>query len=399
MRVLHVIPSLSTRRGGPSAAARAIAAGLAAAGAEVHIAATDDDGDGRAAVPLGAPLREGGATCWYFPRQSRRYTASLPLAAWLARRVAGFDVVHAHALFSFAPLAAAAAARARGVPYIVRPLGTLSPYGLGRRRLAKAAALRLLDGPALRGAAAVHFTSEQERREADALGLAGRAAVLPLPVEPPAGDAALLAATFRARHARLDGRAVALFLGRLDPKKGLGLLLPALAAARAGGASLSLVVAGAGEPAYEAGLRALAGGLGLDEAAVAWPGFLAGAEKAAALAGADLFALPSRAENFALAAAEAMAAGLPLLLSDQVGIHDEAAAAGAALVAPRAVEPLAAALALLASDPARRAAMGAAGRRLAAERYAPAAVAASLLALYRRVARPAAADVFVEPGP
>ena len=106
MRVLHVIPSLSPLRGGPSVAVRTLCQSLADDGLEVHIATTDDDGPGRSSVPHATPRREGAVTCWYFPRQTRFYTASWPLARWLWRNMAAYDLVHAHALFSFAPLAA-----------------------------------------------------------------------------------------------------------------------------------------------------------------------------------------------------------------------------------------------------------------------------------------------------
>lgn len=385
MRVLHVIPSLGPLRGGPSVAARAMAAGLARAGLEVELAATDDDGPGRLAVPHGLPLREGGVTFRYFPRQTGFYTGSAPLAAWLAANAGRYDLIHAHALFSFAPLAAAAAAAARGVPYIVRPLGTLSPWGLRNRRpLLKAASLQLLDRHALAGAAAVHFTTEQERAEAAALGVPHRPVVAPLPVELDHEGLRRAAGRLRARHPALAGRAVALFLGRLDPKKGLELLLPALAAARAQRPGLALLVAGEGEPGYLAGLRRQAAALGLGDAVV-WAGFLAGADKLAALAGAELFVLPSHAENFGVAVVEAMAAGLPVIISDQVGIHREVAAAGAGLVVPCETGALARALAALAGDAGLREAMGARARALAHGTYAPEAATRRLVAIYAAI--------------
>jgi glycosyltransferase involved in cell wall biosynthesis len=386
LRVLHVIPSLGPLRGGPSAMARAIAEGLAAAGVAVDVASTDDNGPGRLATPLGRPLVAGGVTYRYFPRQTRFYTGSAPLAAWLAANAGRYHVVHTHGLFTFAPLAGAAAAGARRVPYIVRPLGTLSPYGMARRGRLKRLSFALLDRRALAGAAAVHFTSEQERREAAALGAPHRAVVIPLPVAPPA-DLGRLRGRLRAAHPALAGQTVALFLARVDPKKGLDLLLPALAAARGRGAALALVVAGAGEERYLAELRAAAAGLGLGPGALVWAGHLDGEAKLAALADADLFVLPSYAENFGVAVVEALGAGLPVIVSDQVALHDEVAAAGAGVVVPCAAAPLADALAALAGDPARRAALRGPARALAA-RFAPRPVAERLLALYADIAAP-----------
>lgn len=394
MRVLHVIPSLSPLRGGPVFTMDLIARGLAATGVEVHVAATDDDGAGRRRLPLAQPVREGDFTYWYFPRQTRFYTGSLPLSRWLARSIRSFDLVHTHALFSFPPLAAAAWAARSGVPYILRPLGTLERWGLRNRRpLLKQLSFALFERRALARAAAVHFTSARERDEAAHLGAAGRSVIIPNPValaEHPGAAGSRL----RDRFPVLAGRTIVLFLGRIDPKKGLDLLLRALAEARARRPELALVIAGAGDPALTARLQTLAAELGLADATL-WTGFLDGPTKLAALAGADMLALPSFSENFGNAVVEAMAAGLPVIVSDQVGIHHEIAAAAAGVVVPTEVAPLAAALARLAGDPAGRQEMGQRGQHLARTHYTPEAVARQLITLYTSLGethRPSAAQ-------
>jgi len=85
-----------------------------------------------------------------------------------------------------------------------------------------------------------------------------------------------------------------------------------------------------------------------------------------------------------MAVAEAMAAELPVIVSDRVNIADDITAAGAGLVVPREPAALARAIAALLGDPEGRLAMGRAGRRLVAERYAPAAVGAAMRAAYER---------------
>jgi glycosyltransferase involved in cell wall biosynthesis len=352
----------------------------------VHVAATDDNGPGRMVVPLGQPVQEDGVTYHFFPRQTRFYTASWPLARWLGQEVASFDVVHIHALFSFASIAAAAVARRRAVPYVVRPLGTLNRWGMANRRpLLKQISFALFERRILAGAAAVHFTSEQEVHEAADLGVPLKAAVIPNPI---AIDADLLGAAkggLLARYPALVGRTVILFLSRIDPKKGLDLLLPAFAQAHARRPDLSLVIAGDGDPAYVAELRAEAARLGIGSQVV-WAGFLAGNAKLAALADADLFALPSYSENFGNAVVEAMACGLPVLISDGVGIHREVQAANAGVVVPCNANAIATALLLLADDPARRRAMGVRGHAFVQDRFSPASVARQFVALYTTLA-------------
>src|SRR6266404_1715192 len=146
MKVLHVIPSVGALRGGPSVAVRTMARGVSEQGVTVHVVTTDDNGRGRLAVPYGRPVVEDGFTCWYFRRQTRFYTVSWPLCRWLARHAADYDLIHIHALFSFATTVAAFWAARRGVPYVVRPLGTLNTWGIeNRRALLKQVSLRLVE--------------------------------------------------------------------------------------------------------------------------------------------------------------------------------------------------------------------------------------------------------------
>src|ERR1700735_4553184 len=93
-KILHVIPSVGTLRGGPSVMVRSLARSLSEAGFEAHIATTDDNGPERLAVPRGVPVVQQGVTYWYFQRQTRFYIFSWPLTSWLARHVPEYDLVH-----------------------------------------------------------------------------------------------------------------------------------------------------------------------------------------------------------------------------------------------------------------------------------------------------------------
>ena len=385
LRVLHVIPSVGPSRGGPSAAVRTLARGLVHAGVDVHVATTDDDGPGRLDVPLGRPLRDDDATFWYFRRQTRFYTMSWPLTRWLAASVPGYDVVHIHALFSYAAVPASLFARRNDVPYVVRPLGTLNRFGMEQRRpLLKRLSYRVIERRILDGAARVHYTSEAECREAGILGASGRGVVIPHGIELEQFGTRARGGWIRRRAPHLAGRTILLFLSRIDPKKGLDLLLPAFADVRATRPDVALVIAGDGHPAFVGRLRAEAERLGV-ASDVYWPGWLDDDAKLALLADADLFVLPSYSENFGLAVVEAMASRLPVVVSDQVAIHHELAEGGAGLVTPCEVSALAAALGTLVDDPALRRRLGQNGGRLAVSRFSADAMAAAVLALYRDV--------------
>jgi glycosyltransferase involved in cell wall biosynthesis len=322
-------------------------------------------------------------TYWYFRRQTRFYTFSWPLGAWLARHVADFDIVHIHALFSYATLPAAFWARRRGVPYIVRPLGTLNEWGMTHRRpWLKKASFRLLEGRIVKHAALMHYTSDRERHEAEKLDVRTPSAIIPnaLSATPAVG----VPGEFRRRHA-LHGRRIILFLSRLDRKKGLDLLLRAFADVRRRVPDATLVIAGDGPRELVGQLEAVAEALGI-AADVVWTGFLAGQDKQAALADADVFALPSYSENFGIAVAEAMAAGLPVIVSDQVGIHGDIARAAAGLVVACQLGNLTQAMLRLLNDSDLRASMGRNGKRLVATKYSQDAVTGEVLDIYNRIA-------------
>lgn len=383
MRILHIIPSVSLKDGGPSHALRLMTRELVRAGVEVDVATTDADGNAsRLDVPLDRPVEQDGVRFFYFRRQTRFYKTSLPLTRWLSGHIREYDLVHIHALFSYTSNAAARKAIENRVPYIVRPLGVLNRWGMAnRRRLLKRLSFRFIERGILQSAAAIHYTSEQERREAEEIGIRTRAAVIPLGIDTAAFDRLPVPDRFYERFSIATDRQIILFLSRLDRKKGLDLLLPAVAALRREHPAALLAIAGDGDEAFVSGLRALAGQLGITEQIV-WLGFLGGEDKLAAMAAASVFALPSYSENFGIALVEALAAGLPCVLSDQIGIAPDVEAGEAGLVIPCDVEALATALQNVLNDAALRARIGASARRLAQQRYSLPAMTGSLIELY-----------------
>ena len=355
MRVLHVIQSIGPLEGGPSAVIRTMARCQAESGMEVHIATTDGNGRGRLPPDKSNPTIKENVTYWIFPRQTRFYSFSFPLTVWLCKHLSKYDIVHIHGLFSYTCLAAAVCARISRTPYFVRPFGILSRWGMcnGHWRL-KRIYFRLVESRMLKGAAGVQYTSEQEAQEAQLLCFEHKRVVVPNPVELIEMEGA--SASFGRAYPELVGKTVLLFLSRLDPKKGLDLLLPAFARIRSRHPDAVLIIAGEGEPAFVARLKQSCHEQGLD-AGVRWAGFVQGEEKRTVLAGADLFILPSYSENFGVAVVEALGAGLPVLISDQVGVHREVAAANAGLVVECEVDQIESALVRMLEDPTLRARM------------------------------------------
>jgi len=321
-----------------------IAQSLHHVGLAVDIATTDDDGPGRRVHgETGDFGRQEFCRVIRFPKQTEFYKFSWPLVAWLREHVTQYDIVHVHALFSFPSIAGAWAARRASVPYVVRPLGVLNHYGMqNRRALLKRASMAFVEGPLLRDAAAVHFTSEAEFREACAWQRVPNAVLIPLGVmgEP-------------RKSGKRSEEKIILFLSRLDPKKNVEVLLRAWASTEAYFGQWRLVVAGDGESNYVSGLKSLVEQLGVSER-VAWVGRVEGEQKKHILDSASVFVLPSSSENFGLAAAEAMLAGKACIFTKGVAVGEVAAQAGCAMLVEGTVQGVASGLReLMLNEPAR----------------------------------------------
>jgi glycosyltransferase involved in cell wall biosynthesis len=352
--------------------------GLAQAGLDVTLATTDDNDATHLDVPLNQPVRRDGYDTYYLPRQARFYTASAPLLRWIDQNVAGFDLVHLHAVFSHVSDWAPAIVRRYGKPYGVTPHGILGAWGMRERHtLLKQASYRFLVGPNLRQAAFVHFTSEPEMQQAAIRGALPHSVVIPLGLP------------LHSREVSSRPRAQAdpltlLVLSRVDPIKSLEILLEAMAHMRAQDCPARLIVAGEGEPTYIRALQDLAGRLGI-AGSIDWPGFVKDGDKEHLWEQADVFVLPSRSESFGVAVVEAMAAGLPVVITEGVGIYDAVQKAEAGLVIPCDAEALASALLRLANDAGLRQRLAANGQALVRDRFSLPAMIRSLADLYQDV--------------
>ncbi len=385
MPVLHTAPSLDNRMGGSVHAALNICKMLVDAGKEVDIAATtapDDDVAYLNSTFAEVPHR-------LFPRRfPHHYFNSPMMGRWLRRNVGRYALVDIHGVNSFVALYAAVACRRRGVPYLVRPHGSLDPFDLRKHQLAKSAYGPLVLRRLLRGAAAVVLTSELEADRLVTFGARPHSFVMPLPVHLPRsrGDGA----RFRQHHGIPPNALVVLFLGRLDQKKGLQFLIPSLASLKSEVADLWFLLVGSGEPTEERKVNELLMRFGMAD----WTTrcrFLSGTEKYSALQASHLFALPSQNENFGIVVVEAMHAGLPLLLSREVYIHGPAAAAGAAELCEPDTSSCRDALKGLISDRSRLVSMGARSQRVAEEHFSVEAARAPLLRLYEEISASAIA--------
>src|SRR6266516_6180386 len=382
MKILHVIASLAPRYGGPSATVPGLCRALTERGHAVEVYTTNIDGDGAMAVELGTPVLVGGVPVTHFAGHwPRSFSTSLGLAVALGRTIQVFDVVHVHSLYLFHTLVAGLLCRRYEIPYVVRPHGTLDPYHRARHPGRKAVYDRLFERRNLDRAAGIHCTSDTEREAVEHLGLRAPCFVIPHGIEPFVRPSPRAAGELFERYPELAGRKLVTFVGRLTPKKGLDVLVEAFAAVAAADPRAQLVVAGPDDEGLGARARAQAASLRLTDR-VSLLGLVTGETKAALLQQSSVFVLPSADENLGVGVFEAMASGLPVVVTPGVAPHAEIAAADGGVVVDRRPDAVAEAVAGLLSDLPRARRLGENGRRLVAERYSWQSAAEGLESMY-----------------
>lgn len=385
MKVLQVIPSLSPALGGPTQVALNLTKALQDCGVVAEIVTTNDNGRVLLDVPLDRRVEYKGVPVWFLPRFSpplKEFLFAPTMAQWLWNNIGNYDILDNHYLFSYASTCAGAIARWQNIPYTVRTMGQLSPWALAQSQKKKQLYSFLIERKNLNRAAAIHCTSLGEVRDVRDFGIQTPTITLPLGVNPspmlPDAKEKIY------HHYGIEAETpIILFLSRIHHKKRPELLLESLQQV-AQKQNFHLIFAGSGEANYVAEIEQLVAHLGLENRTT-FAGFVMGIEKDLLLQGSDLFVLPSHAENFAIAVAEAMAQKLPVIVTPGVQIAPEIARAKAGLVVEGDKEALSTAIAQLLSSPSLRAELGENGKNLVQTCYSWRAIASNLIEAYQAI--------------
>jgi glycosyltransferase involved in cell wall biosynthesis len=385
MRILHVIPAVAPRYGGPSTAIWPLTAALReVGGVEVEIATTDADGPkgrlSRSDLPGGAGIVH------LFPRERGEILKYAPeLRRWLIRHAGEYDVIQTHSNWNDPTSAACRAARRSGVPYIIRPCGMLSQYTWRRSWWRKRAYWWWRERRNVRCATAFHVTSDDERQEVLRLGIAAQVEVIPLGIGNDAWEAPIEPNWLRERCPQAGRRPIVLFLSRLHPKKGItDFLLPAFARVKT---DAFLAIAGGEDdhaPGYSRHATEEIARLGLSRR-VALLGPVPPQARWAAFDGADLFVLPSHSENFGIVVAEAMARGKPVMVTTGVQFGEHVSKSGGGAVVRPDIGELGERIDSWLKDEPGRARAGEAGREYIRSHFTWRRTAERLAEMYHRV--------------
>jgi glycosyltransferase involved in cell wall biosynthesis len=377
MKVLHVVPSLLPESGGPARIVAELCRALAAAGTDVTLFSTHLEG---AELTID-PSREIFEVV-LFHAADGAFTGARQIYKAIKRRAHEFDLIHIHSLWNFPVTLAALAARQAKIPYVIAPMGMLSEVCMRQRHYAlKRAYSWAFDRRTVEGAARMHFANPEELKTLHQGWLrypkhffarngteVGRATPVP--------------GSFRRRFPELADRRIMLFFGRLHAIKGLELQLQALERLIPKYPDLMWVLVGPDGGDSER-LHAQVRAAGLD-AYVKWVGPIMGDERFAAMSDADVLVHTSLYECQSMTINEALAVGVPLVVTDSVNFC-EVQTSGAGYVVKRDAEELAKAIDSILETPEKHEEMRNAGRRFAAAELSWPKIALHLSEMYSEV--------------
>jgi glycosyltransferase involved in cell wall biosynthesis len=393
MKILHFVPSYfpAYRQGGPILSVHSLNKSLVKRGVEVVVYTTNINGPALLDVPVNQEVVVDGVKVWYFPLTFRPWEYSYNLHKALSRNLKDFDLLHITSVFLSASALGAYYAKRFHKPYIISPRGTLMMEPLARKKpILKRIYLFLIEKRNLRDAAAIHFTAEAEKREYLEQKLPLRKAIIvPNGLDPAQFqiyEAKFHKVDFRRKFGIGRDKKIVLFLSRINWKKGLDTLIPAFAEVVKKEPKAVLVLAGPDDENYkkEVELKIENCKLKIDKEVI-FTGMLLGENKISAFRAADVFVLPSYSENFGMAVVEAMSFGLPVVITDKIGIAPSVKKTGAGLVVPKNEKAVSGAVLRILGNSREVRQMGEKGKKLVRDEFSPDAVSHKFIRVYEEI--------------
>lgn len=368
MKILMMIPYLTSIYGGTIKVVRELSEALGSRGLQVDIVTTNADGAGKLDVPLQQWLNQPQYRVMYFPCWHRNDLIISPsLLQWLLNHATQYDVVHTHTVFSPLILVSQWICQRQTIPYLATPHGMLELWALAYKSWKKRPYYLLFEKAALHKASVIQAISAMEVENIQRLNLSTPCRLVPNGIHASEFQVRTSPDRFYQAFPATYGKSLILFLGRIDPKKGLDLLATAFASVLTQFPQAHLVIAGPDSigflqtaQQYFQQAKCLA--------AVTFTGMLTGTVKQAAFAAASIYVAPSYSEGFSMSVLEGMASGLPCVITTGCNFPEAAQANAAHVVAPTS-EAIASALIDCLSHPAKAHQMGERARHLILQHY------------------------------
>ena len=370
MKILHIVSSYwpAFEFGGPIESVHQLNKWLIKKGADITVYTTNAGLKKNKNIILKKETVVNGVKVFYFPYYGYVHFTFSPVLCWTIRKnIKNFDLIHITGVWNFPVLAAAFWARFYKKPYIISSRGSLMKEPMEKKSLLiKKIFLFLFVRRDLKNASAVHFTVEAEKEEYMKASLPlKKAIIIPNGFDIIEFKKQLSQNFFRNKFNIGADKKVILFLSRLNWKKGLDTLIPAFAEVLKKESRAVLVLAGPDEKNYkkEIELKIVNCKLKIGKDVI-FTDMLIGEDKISAYRESDVFVLPSYSENFGMAVVEAMACGLPVIITKGVGISKEVEKAGAGIVIEKDKKQLTEAILKILENPQLGKKMGENGRKL-----------------------------------
>ncbi|MEH1774144.1 glycosyltransferase [Nostoc sp.] len=383
MKILFIAPYIGATYGGTSKIVTELVEAIGCLGVSVDLVTTHANGSKNLDVPLNEWIHQKCYRVQYFDCWYRDDFIIAPsLISWLFKNVNNYDIVHSQTVFAPMISVAHSICKYFQIPYIVTPHGMLEPWALSYKAWKKRIYYKVFENPAIQNSSAIQATSSFELNNINSLKFQNTVFV-PNGIRRQEFEPLSNPEIFYQQFPETRGKTLILFLGRIDPKKGLDLLAPAFAKVYNQFPHTHLVVAGPDnigfmDKAQNYFLQADC----LD--AVTFTGMVSGALKYAALAAANLYVAPSYSEGFSISILEGMASGLPCIITTACNFP-EAAKAEAAHVVEINVNAIANALIECLSNPQQATEMGDRARKFIFQNYTWDRAADKLIQVYKSV--------------
>lgn len=378
MRVLHVAASMSPEWGGPVKVIQGLTESLVKRGVQISVFAPSKNPK-KAIIPKGVDVRLFPESI--FAKIWRNH--SFQLAKALKKEVARFDIIHIHEIWHHSHFAAYRVAKFLGIPFVVSIHGELEPWGLNFKRCKKRIYSSLIQRRILQEASALHAITTREVQNIKNFGISNKVVVIENGINLSEFQNLPPKQKLIEYFPELQGKKILLFLGRLHVNKGLDILIRAFSRIIEKHPDARLLLVGPDENGYKDQIIELVREENITEKVI-FTGLLIGEKKQSALSGADLFILPSYSEGFSISILEAMASGLPVIITKPCNFPEVEEQNAGIVINPDVSELEGAMSKLLVSMEIRRK-MGENGQKLVMDKYNWEAISDKMFNLYEDV--------------